>query len=580
MKKGTEPILPRLRSKIGSVPFFLLLLSLHGAAAPAPADRILINGKVWTEDDARPQAEAIAVRGDRILAVGTSLEIRALAGPQTIVTDLKGKLVVPGFQDSHLHFPGPSLKEVQMDAAKNVADFQKILGDFVRTHPGESWQTGGGWNYSQFPDRKPHRAYIDTVLADRPVLLDDRDGHVILVNSKALALAGVTRDTPDPADGRIVRDATGEPTGEFQEGAKSLVYKRVPELSFDDRYAAFIAHMAEAAADGLTAAQNASWSPETHRVAMRALAAGEMKLRLRFAPPIVPRVGDSPDGDHLERPVTSEDLAYYRELSDTFRGPLIKFGAIKGVVDGTVDAKTAAMFEPFVGTNTTGIAFWQANELNETVALYDREGFQVLLHAIGDRGIHMALDAFEYAAKVNGTRGRRHRVEHIEVPRLSELSRFKQLGVIASTQAIFALPDASTIVNYAPLLGPRRASHAMPFKAIDDAGAVQAFGSDWSVYDFSPLLGIYVAVNRMTPQGTPAGGWYPENRISVAAALRHYTRDGAYASFDEDIRGSLTPGKLADLVVLSEDILTMPPKDLLKTRVVLTMMGGRVTYQQ
>jgi len=556
------------------------LLAANAAfAAPSLADRIFVNGKVWTEDDARPQAQAIAVLGDKILAVGTSKEMRALAGRETIVMDLKGKLLIPGFQDSHLHFPGPSIKEVQMDDAKNVADIQRILRDFVRAHPGDGWQTGGGWNYSQFPDRKPNHKYLDAIIADRPVLLDDRDGHVILVNAKALALAGITRDTPDPADGRIVHDAQGEPTGEFQEGATALVYKLVPDIGFEDTYEAFIAHMDEAAADGLTAAQNASWSPATHQVLLRALSANALKLRIRFATPMLPGIGGSPDGVHLAKHLTSADLAYYRELRETFRGPLIKFGAIKGFVDGTVDAKTAAMFEPFVGTEQTGIPFWLQDELNETVALYDREGFQVMLHAIGDRGINMALNAYEYAAKVNGTTGRRHRVEHIEVPRLADLPRFKQLGVIASTQAIFTDPDPSTLINYAPLLGPERASHAMPFKQIDDAGAVQAFGSDWSVFDFSPIRGIYAAVTRMTAEGTPPGGWYPANRISVQAALRHYTRDGAYASFDEDIRGTLTPGKFADLVVLSEDILTMPPKDLLKTRVLLTMMGGRVTYQ-
>jgi predicted amidohydrolase YtcJ len=564
--------------KLSLIACAAVLFALHAAAAPPPADRIFVNGKVWTEDDARPQAEAIAVLGDKILAVGTSKEVRVYAGPQTLVTDLEGRLLIPGFQDSHLHFPGPSIKEVQMDDAKAVADVQRILGDFVRSHPGSGWQTGGGWNYAQFPDRKPHRKYLDAVLADRPVLLDDRDGHVILVNSKALAIAGVTRDTPDPPDGRIVRDASGEPTGEFQEGATALVYKFVPDVSIEDQYEAFIAHMDEAAADGLTAAQNASWSPTTHLVVLRALGAGALKLRMRFATPMLPGIGGSPDTEHLEKPLTSADLAYYRELRETFRGPLIKFGAIKGFVDGTVDAKTAAMFEPFVGTRQTGLPFWQQQELNDTVALYDREGFQVMLHAIGDKGINMALNAYEYAAKVNHSAGRRHRVEHIEVPRLADLPRFRQLGVIASTQAIFTDPDPSTLTNYAPLLGPERASHAMPFKQIDDAGAVQAFGSDWSVFDFSPIRGIYAAVTRMTAQRTPPGGWYPQNRITVAAALRHYTRDGAYASFDEDIRGTLTPGKLADLVLLSDDILTMPPADLLKTRVLLTMMGGRVTY--
>jgi len=243
-----------------------------------------------------------------------------------------------------------------------------------------------------------------------------------------------------------------------------------------------------------------------------------------------------------------------------------------------VDARTAAMFEPYVGGGT-GIPFWEQDDLNATVALYDKEGFQVLLHAIGDKAIHMALDAFEYAAKINGTTGRRHRVEHVEVPLLTDLPRFKQLGVIASTQALFASPDATVLENFAVLLGPERASHADSFKLFDDAGAVQAFGSDWSVFDFSPLEGIYAAVTRMTPEGNPKGGWYPAGCITVEAALRHYSRDGAYASFDEGVRGTLSAGKLADLVVLSQDILTVPPAEIPKTRVLLTIMGGRDTYR-
>jgi hypothetical protein len=271
-------------------------------------------------------------------------------------------------------------------------------------------------------------------------------------------------------------------------------------------------------------------------------------------------------------------LAQYRELRDTFKGPLLKFGSIKGFLDGTVDARTAAMFEPYVGGGT-GIPFWDQEDLNKTVALYDQEGFQVMLHAIGDKAINMALNSFEYAAKTNGTTGRRHRVEHAEVPLLADLPRFKQLGVIASTQAMFANPDATVLQNFAVLLGPERASQADSFKIFDDAGVVQAFGSDWGVFSFEPLPAIYCVVTRMTPEGMPAGGWYPAGRISVEAALRHFTRDGAYASFDEDVRGTLSKGKLADLVVLSKDILTIPPADILKTKALLTVMGGKDTYR-
>ena len=248
------------------------------------------------------------------------------------------------------------------------------------------------------------------------------------------------------------------------------------------------------------------------------------------------------------------------------------------MLDGTVDAKTAAMLAPYEGTTDTGLPFWPADVLNRGVARYDSAGLQVELHAIGDRAVRMALDAYENAARVNTTRGRRHRVEHIEVPDPADLPRFRQLGVIASTQAIFATPDVTTLNNYAPLLGPTRAARSNAFKYFDDAGAVQAFGSDYPVFPMNVLLGIYTAVTRQLPDGTPPGGWYPASRITVPAAVRHFTRDAAYAAFMEQEVGTLRAGMLADFVVLSRDIFAEPPAALLTTRVVRTVMGGRVVY--
>ncbi len=558
----------------------VIFMGLPTQAAPEHVDRVFVNGKIWTADDAHPLAEALAVSGDRIIAVGSNKEIRALVGPDTAVVDLKGRLLVPGFQDSHLHFPGPSINDVRLEGLETLEAFQQRLSEFAKSHPNQPWITGGGWAYSAFPNQTVDKKYLDAVISDRPVYVSERDGHMGLAISRALEIAGITRDTPDPPNGHIMRAANGEPTGELKEAAQFLLYSHVPRPTDEEVYQTLMEHMDEAAADGLTAVQNASWSPEDQPAYLRALAAGALKLRFRFAPMILPKDkdGGAPEGHNLKTPLRPEDLSYYMQLRDTFHGPLLKFGAIKGMLDGTVDAKTAAMFEPYVGGGT-GIPFWEQEDLNKTVALYDQEGFQVLLHAIGDKAINMALNAFEYAEKTNGTTGRRHRVEHAEVPRLSDLPRFKELGVIASTQALFANPDATVLTNYAVVLGPERASHADAFKLFDDAGAVQAFGSDWGVFDFAPLKGIYCAVTRTTPEGVPAGGWYPENRISVEAALRHYTRDGAYANFDEKWRGTLAPGKLADFVVLSKDILTTAPAEILKTKVLLTVMGGRDTYR-
>lgn len=568
---------PRRRFRFDLLCLLAVCLFVIPSCAAEHADR-LFNGKIWNGDDAHPSAEALAISGDRIIAVGSNAEIKKLAASDTAMVDLHGRFVVPGFQDSHLHFPGPSVNEVNLVGADTLEDFQHRIVEFAKTHPALPWIVGSGWGYATFPDKIPDKKYLDAIVPDRPVYVTERDGHMGIANSKALALAGIDRNTPDPPNGHIMRGANGEPTGELKESAQGLLDKYIPPPTDDDRYASVLRHMDEAAAAGLTSVQNASWTPETWPAYLRAAAEGRLKLRFRFAPIILPKEGGSPAEHKLKTPLTVADLAYYKELRDTFRGPYLQFGAIKGFLDGTIDAKTAAMFDPYVGGGS-GIPFWDQEDLNQTVALYDREGFQIMLHAIGDKAIHMALDAYEYAAKTNGTSGRRHRVEHGELPRLDDLPRFKRLGVIASTQAMFASPDPTALQNFAVVLGPERASHADAFKLYDDAGAVQAFGSDWPVFPFTPLLGIYTATTRMTPEGTPAGGWYPQNRISAEAALRHFTCDGAYASFAENIRGSLTAGKLADLVVLSADILTIPPEQIAKTKVLLTVMGGKDTYR-
>lgn len=565
-------MIPNLRA-------FIAAVSLSIATCHAQhVDRILINAKIWTADDAHPQAQALAISGEKILAVASNEQIKSLAAPDTTILDLHGSLVIPGFQDSHLHFPGRSVNELDLHSVQTLAQFQQQLADFANAHPSLPWITGDGWGYSAFPNQTVDKKYIDAVVSDRPVYLFERDGHMGLANSKALTLAGVTSATPDPPNGHIMREPDGEPTGEFKEAAQDLIAGKIPPHTSDDQYQSLLQHMNEAARAGITAVQDAYTSLDTFPVFERAAAANALKLRFRFAPPILPIDGGSPPKHKLDKPLTESDLAAYRKLRDTYQGPLLKFGAIKGFLDGTVDARTAAMFQPYVGGGT-GIPFWEQDDLNQVVALYDKEGFQVMLHAIGDKAINMALNAFEYAAKTNNTTGRRHRIEHVEVPQLSDLPRFKQLGVIASTQPMFASPDETVLKNFAPLLGPDRASHADSFKIFDDAGAVQVFGSDWGVFSFEPLPAIYTAVTRMTPEGTPAGGWYPAGSISVEAALRHYTRDGAYASFDENIRGTLDPGKLADFTVLSKDILTIPPKEILTTKVLLTVMGGKETYR-
>ena len=538
------------------------------AAAPRPravpaADRVFLGGRIWTADPARPRAQAVALAGDRIVAVGTDAEIRRYAGPTTTTVDLRGRFVAPGFNDAHLHFL--VVETVDLADAGSVEEIQRRIRAYAAAHPERPWVSGRGWVYGAFPGGLPGRAQLDAAVSDRPAFMTSYDGHSAWANSKALQAAGITRDTPDPDHGVIVRDEKGEPTGALKESASRLVGRLVPPATDEERYAALKRRLDEAVSYGLTSAQNATISTADLPAYERVAAEGGLKVRFYFALSMV-------------KDIASDELARYKTLRTKYAGPLMKFGAVKGFVDGVVESKTAAMLEPYPGGGM-GELNWTPEDLDRTVALYDREGFQVFLHAIGDRAIRMALDAYERAARTNGTTGRRHRVEHVEAPTRADIARFKPLGVIASTQALFANPDQNTYEVYAPTLGPDRESRAMAFRSLDEAGAVQAFGSDSPVFSMEVLRGIYCAATRTTPEGTPAGGWQPQERISAEAALRHFTRDAAYASFEEGRKGTLAPGMLADLVVLSDDIVASSPAQILKTRVLLTVMGGRDTYR-
>jgi hypothetical protein len=543
----------------------LALAALLGSSAldTSAPDRAWLNGQVWTGDPAWPWAQALAVRGDRIVAVGTTADVRGLLTPKSEVVDLRGRFVAPGFNDAHLHFLVQ--ERAELDGATNETEIATRLSTWAAAHPESPWILGGGWGYGTFGPAGPHRRILDAVVPDRPVFLSDRDLHSVLVNTKALALAGITRETTDPVGGVVVKDAAGEPTGLLKESASRLVRKLVPEPTSEERYQALVRLLERAASYGLTSVQNAGFDEADWPAYERVTAEGRLTLRFYWSLPL------------LKDP-SAEVLARYRERRDRYPGPLVKFGAVKGFVDGVIDARTAAMFEPYT-TGGTGLPNYTQDELDRAVAVYDREGFQIRLHAIGDRAIHMTLDAYESAAKANGTSGRRHRIEHAELPLPADLPRFKALGVIASTQAMFANPDLTTLENFAVVLGPERASRADAFRRFDDAGVVQAFGSDWPVFTMEVLRGIHCAVTRTTTEGQPHGGWYPQNRISAEAALRHFTRDAAYASFDENDKGTLGAGKLADFVVLSEDIVRRPPDRILKTRVLATVMGGRETFR-
>ena len=535
-------------------------------APPPPPDLVLVNGRLWTGDSAAASDRtALAVREGRILAIGDDAGTRALAGPSTRILDLGGRRVIPGLHDAHWHLP--TRRSADLTDAAGPAEIVSRLRAFADSVPADAWLMGRGWTPDMFPRNTAHRRYLDGAFPDRAVVLTDRDGHQVLANQRALDLAGVGIETPEVPGGAIVRDPGGKPTGLLQETANRLVRAKLPPPTADEVYAALRYEMHRAASLGLTALQVANGLDSAETAAFdRALADDSLLVRFRVA---VPFTSDATDAA----------LAGYRALAARWNGPLLRAGIAKGMLDGTVDAGTAAMLEPYAVGDGTGLPRFTAEELEATLVRYDSAGLQVELHAIGDRAIRMALDAFEATARRNGPRDRRGRIEHLEVPHPDDIPRFARLGVIASTQAIFAMPDATALTNYAPLLGPERAARAMPFRALDAAGARQAFGSDYPVFPVDPLLGVWYAVTREMPDGTPAGGWFPQHRIGIEAALRHYTQGSAYAAFREDELGMLRVGMYADLVVLSEEIIGVAPPALLRAKPVLTVMGGRETYR-
>jgi predicted amidohydrolase YtcJ len=557
----------RTTALAGAAVAVALMAAGAGAEKGPPADRVFLNGRIWTGEPGRPWAEALAVRGTKLIAVGKGSDVEDLAGKGTDVVDLRGHFVAPGFIDAHLHLldGGLSLEELRLDGDSTYAEIRKAVSEWAQAHPDQHWVTGEGWQYEAFPAGPPTRLQLDAIVSDRPAWLVSYDGHSGWANSLALRLAGVTRTTKDPPGGTIGRDESGEPSGALKETAMDLVARLVPKLLPHEKEHALKAAIEQAAAWGLTSVHQAGIDEEDLELLANAIQEVP-KLRVWAAL-------------WIQRDPTPNVLAHQDELRRRFAEGLVRVGAIKGFVDGVVESGTAAMFEPYP-TGGRGTPRWTQEELDRAVAAYDAAGWQVMLHAIGDRGIDMALTAFERAARANHTSGRRHRVEHIEVPRLSDLPRFRAGGIVASTQALFAYPGPKPEDTvYIKALGPERARRAMPFKSIDDAGAVQAFGSDWPVYSAEVVRGIGCAVTRTTTEGLPAGGWEPEQRLSPEAALAHFTRDAAFAEHAEKEKGTLAPGKLADFVVLSQDILRSPPERIWQTKVLLTVLGGQDTWR-
>ena len=561
------------RTLIGAL---LVLAASRGSFADGPADLILANGRVWTADLREPWAEAVAIRGDRVLKVGTAAEVFPTRGPRTKVIELGGRLVTPGFNDAHLHLMegALSLGRVDLIEETTLPGVQARIRAFAAANSKSPWVLGRGWLYSPFPGDLPTKAQLDAAVPDRPSYMECYDGHSGWANSRALALAGINRDTSDPEGGLIVRDPkTHEPTGLLKESARLLVAAKIPAPDSEERYSRLLEAVRFLNSEGITSVTEAGSDEEPIEkdVPLLERALREGKLSVRVVAAVVMDPGKA-----------GAAIARAKALGESHRSsPLLRFGRMKAYVDGVIESHTAALLSPYADDPAAGSGTpnWSPSELNEAVVAADAAGLQVYLHAIGDRAVRMALDAHEAALRANGRMDRRGRIEHIETIQGVDYPRFKELGVIASMQPLHANPDQNNFDVWARNLGPDRASRGFSWRNLEKADARLIFGSDWPVVTPDVFRGLYCAVTRKTRDGSPPEGWLPELAVSLEHALRHYTVDGAFASFDENEKGALVEGQLADIAVLSSNLFEGPPERILGTRVLLTIMGGDVVYR-
>jgi predicted amidohydrolase YtcJ len=545
--------------------FFSIAVTSLAMSQTQIADLAFVNGKVWTVDKAMPAAEAVAVLGGRILTVGSTSDVTKNIGPRTKVIDLKGKRLLPGFIDDHTHFMngGFQLQAVDLRYAKSEAEFAALIKARAEKLPGR-WITGGDWDHDNWPGGNlPTRALIDGFTAETPVFVNRYDGHMALANSKALKLAGIDRNTPDPKGGTIVRDVkTGEPTGVLKDAAMNLVYAQIPDPGEAEMIEAAKLGLAEARKFGLTSIQDVSSAGDV-RVYQILRDRGELTSRF-----------------HCRLPLSQWGHLAAVGIRVPFGDEWVRVGSMKEFADGSLGSSTALFSEPFTSDPTThGLAMDVVldGRLEKWAMAADRAGLQLSIHAIGDSANGLMLDLFDNIARTNASWDRRFRIEHAQHIHPGDFQRFAKLGVIASVQPYHAIDDGRWAEKR---IGHERCKTTYPFRTFLDNGVKMCFGSDWTVAPLNPLLGIYAAVTRRTTDGANPGGWFPEQKISVEEAIEAYTINCAYAAFEENENGSITPGKLADLVVLSEDILTIDPVKIERVDVEMTVVGGKIVYMK
>ncbi|MCU0344852.1 MAG: amidohydrolase [Ignavibacterium sp.] len=524
-----------------------------------------INGKVYTVNENQPIAQAVVVENNKIVFVGSDEEAKKLIDASAEVIDLNGKLMLPGFIDNHVHFitGGFYLLGIDLRPANSTSEFKQILKEYSKKFPGK-WITGGYWDHEKWEvNDLPTKEMIDEAVSDQPVFVDRLDGHMAVANSYALKLAGITKDTESPDGGLIVKDPkTGEPTGVLKDNAMYLISKHIPEPKAEENYEALLAALEEAKKLGITSVQDITYGDALNAF-QRAKDEGKLTCRIFTRWPI------SDYKDHVEKNIRAG-----------YGDDLIRMGSLKAFADGSLGSSTAWFFNRYdQDTMTTGLAMDIITDgsMEKWSMDADRHGLQLSVHAIGDKANSYMLDLYEKISKENPEWDRRFRIEHAQHVRFEDIPRFTEIGVIASVQPYHCIDDG---VWAEKRIGPDRIKYTYPFKSFLDSGVKVCFGTDWYVAPLNPLLGLYAAVTRRTLDDKNPDGWIPEQKISIEDAIKCYTINSAYASFEENIKGSIEVGKLADLIVLSDDILTIDPVRIKDVKVEMTIFDGKIIYKK
>jgi len=542
------------------------LTSVAAAQSKPAADLIISDAKIWTGDASKPTAESVAVLGDRIVAVGSNSEVDAWRDSNTKVIDAQGKLLLPGFDDAHVHFVsgGAQLDAVQLNDATSAQEFVRRIAERAKSAPKGEWIMGGDWDETKWtPASLPTHEMIDAVTPNNPVAVSRYDGHMVLANAIALQLAGITAKISDPPGGSIVRDGKGNPTGALKDAAMDALFKVIPPLSHDQRMHAVKRALAHAASLGVTSVQD--MNPEFADIAVYSelVEKGELTTRI-YAAPLITQVDD----------LTKIGIRH------AFGTPYLRIGAVKGYADGSLGSATAYFFAPFVDQlQNHGLL---SDEMHPVSLMRDRmmradsSGLQLCTHAIGDQGISIILDIYAEIEKAHGPADRRWRIEHAQHMAAKDFDRFDSLHVIASMQPYHAIDDGRWAESR---IGRDRASRTYAFRTFLDHGVRLAFGTDWSVAPLNPMLGVYAAVTRATLDGKNPDGWFPEQKLTVAETVSAYTLGSAYAEFQDQEKGSISIGKLADMVILSDDIFSIQPEKIKEVKALRTFVGGKLVWE-